>query len=253
MKVALVTGGAQGIGRGLALKLLGASPDVWSVVVVDKCRDGLSDFLLCVEKTQADKVLLVEGDTSKRSCAVDAIEQTISRFSRLDLLVNNAGGGGLGIKLEDVSEEQWHSVVNSNLSSTFFFSQIAAPHLERHRGSIVNISSTRSIQSEPDSFPYAAAKGGVESLTHALAASLANRVNVNCLRLGWIDVSSRTFGPGREQIPLSDKDHSQHFAGRVGVADDVADAILFLSRSPFICGEVLTVDGGMTRKMIYHE
>lgn len=253
MRVALVTGGAQGIGRGIALRLLRLAADPWSVVVVDRSQEGLDDLKTCIDTECADRLLLVTGDTGSRACAVIAVEQTIARFSRLDLLVNNSGGGGLGLKLEDVTEAQWHSIIDSNLSSTFFFSQVSAAHLEKVHGSIVNISSTRAVQSEPGSFPYSAAKGGVESLTHALAASLTGRVNVNCLRLGWIDVSSRAYGPDRNQIPLSEADHSQHFAGRVGSADDVADAVLFLSRSPFICGEVLTIDGGMTRKMIYHE
>ncbi|CUG93257.1 short chain dehydrogenase, putative [Bodo saltans] len=255
MKVALITGGAQGVGRGIALHLLRLREPTYNVVVVDRDQAGIDDFLAIVnrEGIAATKVAAQLRDVSKQASAQETIKEIRNQFGRLDLLVNNAGGGGLGTALEDVTEEQWNNVLNSNLSSTFFFSQAAAPLLTSAKGSIVNISSTRAVMSEPNSFPYSAAKGGVEGLTHSLACSLAGKVNVNCLRLGWIDVSGEEFGPGRIQQLLSEKDHSQHFSGRVGTASNVAEAVVFLSNAQFVCGEVLTIDGGMTRKMIYSE
>lgn len=254
-KVALITGGAQGIGRGIAERLLSSSPR-WDVVIVDRDAYGIDDFIEHVTKKRgvpADQYLTFHGDCGKKATASGAIAAAIARFHRLDLLVNNAGGGGLHTALETLSEEAWHDTINANLSSAFFFSQAAAPHLEATRGSIVNISSTRAVMSEPDSFAYAAAKGGVESLTHAFAASLSGKVSVNCLRLGWIDVSSAELGSGRQQQSLSEKDHSQHFSGRVGTVSDVADGVLYLAASSFVCGSVITIDGGMTKKMIYSE
>jgi NAD(P)-dependent dehydrogenase (short-subunit alcohol dehydrogenase family) len=255
MKVALVTGGAQGVGRGIALHLLRLQEPTYSVVVVDRDQSGIDDFLTVVgrEGISMERVATQLCDVSKQFSARNTVKEIQAQFGRLDLLINNAGGGGLGTELQEVTEDQWHSVVDSNLSSTFFFSQAAAPLLTAVRGSIVNISSTRAIMSEPNSFPYSAAKGGVEGLTHSLACSLAGKVNVNCLRLGWIDVSGEEFGPERTQYHLSEKDQSQHFSGRVGTAKDVAEAVVFLSTASFICGEVLTIDGGMTRKMIYAE
>ena len=255
-KVALVTGGAQGIGRGIVRRLLQeAVPPLWSVVVVDNNPSGVEDFqgYLVRHQLPTSRVHCHLGDVGVQQTSKDVVACVADRYGRLDLLVNNAGGGGLGVPLSDVSEDMWHAVLNSNLSSAFFFSQAAAPLLEKSRGSIVNISSTRAVMSEPDSFPYSAAKGGVESLTHALAASLAGKVNVNCLRLGWIDVSSSEYGPSRTQARLSEQDLLQHFSGRVGSADDVGSAVLFLVNAPFVCGECITLDGRMTRKMIYHD
>lgn len=253
--VALITGGAQGIGRGIAVKLLSAvvPAQQWSVAVVDKDPAGIEDFQDFIEKRglPADRVLVMFGDVGRQITAQRVVTRVVQQFGKLDLLVNNAGGGGLGVPLESVTEELWHQVLDSNLSSAFFFSQAASPFLEKVRGSIVNVSSTRAIMSEPNSFPYSASKGGVESLTHSLAVSLAGKVNVNCVRLGWVDVTASEFGAGRQQIHLSADDHKQHLAGRVGRAEDVADAVLFLSNAPFVCGECITIDGGMTKKMIY--
>lgn len=255
MKVALVTGGAQGIGRGVALHLLRLREPSFNVVIVDRDQLGIDDFLSVAnnEGYAAPRVTAHHADVTKQQVAKRIIDEIDRHYGRLDVLVNNAGGGGLGVPLQDVTEELWHGVLDSNLSSAFFFSQASAPLLTSTRGSIVNISSTRAIMSEPNSFPYSAAKGGIEGLTHSLACSLAGKVNVNCLRLGWIDVSGRDFGPGRTQCEISDADHLQHFSGRVGTAQDVAEAIVFLSNAPFVCGETLTIDGGMTKKMIYVE
>lgn len=255
MKVALITGGAQGVGRGIALHLLRLKDPTYNVVVVDRDQPGVDDFvdLASHEGFTVPRVVALNCDVSKQAAAKQTLEEINSRYGRLDLLVNNAGGGGLGVALEDVTEDQWHNALNSNLSSAFFFSQAAAPLLTVTSGSIINISSTRAVMSEPNSFPYSAAKGGVEGLTHSLACSLAGKVNVNCLRLGWIDVSGREFGPNRQQCRISANDQSQHFANRVGSASDVAEAVVYLSSASFVCGEVLTIDGGMTRKMIYVE
>jgi NAD(P)-dependent dehydrogenase (short-subunit alcohol dehydrogenase family) len=120
----------------------------------------------------------------------------------------------------------------------------AAPHLRRARGAVVNIASTRALQSEPDTEAYAAAKGGVVALTHAMAMSLGPAVRVNCISPGWIDT-------GKHRI--SRADHGQHPAGRVGRVEDIAELVAFLlsEKSGFTTGANFVVDGGMTRKMIY--
>ena len=104
------------------------------------------------------------------------------------------------------------------------------------------MASTRALQSEPDTFAYAAAKGGVTSLTHAMAVSLGPEVRVNAIAPGWINSSGEA---------LSEEDHAQHPVGRVGEPSDIADAVLYLADAGFVTGQVLVVDGGMTRKMIY--
>jgi NAD(P)-dependent dehydrogenase (short-subunit alcohol dehydrogenase family) len=116
--------------------------------------------------------------------------------------------------------------------------------MKDHGGLIVNIASTRAFMSEPDSEAYAASKGGLVSLTHALAASFApHRVRVNCISPGWIETG--------DYLKLREADHLQHFSGRVGRPEDIAKACLFLAGNDFINGENIIIDGGMTRKMIY--
>jgi NAD(P)-dependent dehydrogenase (short-subunit alcohol dehydrogenase family) len=129
----------------------------------------------------------------------------------------------------------------------------AAPHLRRAHGAIVNIASTRALQSEPDTEAYSASKGGIVALTHALAASLGPAVRVNCVSPGWIDVSARQKARKRRPARLSRADHAQHLAGRVGTPEDVAALVAFLlgEEAGFITGQNFVCDGGMTRKMIY--
>ena len=116
--------------------------------------------------------------------------------------------------------------------------------LRQSRGSIVNIASTRSAMSEPDTFAYSASKGGIVSLTHSLAASLAPDVRVNCVSPGWMDVRGEALRP---------EDHAQHWAGRVGIPADIGEMVAYLlsPKAGFITGTNMVVDGGMTRKMIY--
>ena len=132
----------------------------------------------------------------------------------------------------------------TNLASTFLLARAGEAMLRAAKGAIVTIASTRAHQSEPDSEAYAASKGGLVALTHALAASFAGDVRVNCISPGWI----LTKG-----APPSPADEAQHWAGRVGRVEDIAAAVAFLlgAAAGFITGAELVVDGGMTRKMIY--
>jgi NAD(P)-dependent dehydrogenase (short-subunit alcohol dehydrogenase family) len=131
----------------------------------------------------------------------------------------------------------------------------AAPHLRRARGAIVNIASTRALQSEPNTEAYSASKGGLVALTHALAVSLGPDVRVNCVSPGWIDVSARRKRSRRKPEALRPEDRAQHPVGRVGTPEDVAELVAFLlsDAAGFITGQDFIADGGMTRKMIYIE
>jgi len=131
----------------------------------------------------------------------------------------------------------------------------AVPHLRAARGVIVNIASTRALQSEPHTEAYSASKGGLVALTHALAISLGPDVRVNCVSPGWIDTRSWTKRSRRSSDPLPPEDHAQHPAGRVGTPGDVAELVLYLisDRAGFVTGQNFVADGGMTRKMIYRE
>jgi NAD(P)-dependent dehydrogenase (short-subunit alcohol dehydrogenase family) len=167
----------------------------------------------------------------------------VRRFGRLDALVNNAGIASPGNgPVEKLALAEWNRRIGVNLTGAFLMTKHAAPHLRRARGAIVNIASTRALQSEPDTEAYAASKGGLVSLTHALAMSLGPQVRVNCVSPGWI-----------AHTPVKKKDHAQHPVGRVGRDQDVAELVAFLlsDAAGFATGQNYVLDGGMTKKMIY--
>ena len=229
-KAALVTGGAQGIGRATAALLAEHRYRV-AVADVKAGTDSAMRFIRC--------------DISREAAVRACVRQVLQRFGRLDALVNNAGIASPGNgPIEKLKLAQWNRRIGVNLSGTFLMTKHAAPHLRRARGAIVNIASTRAVQSEPDTEAYAAAKGGLVALTHALAMSLGPQVRVNCVSPGWIDTKN---------AKLSRADHAQHPVGRVGRAEDVAELVAFLlsDAAGFVTGQNYVLDGGMTRKMIY--
>jgi len=156
----------------------------------------------------------------------------------------------------DRAAADWDRVISVNLRGAYLCSRYATPHMPRG-SAIVNIASTRALMSEPDTEPYAASKAGLLGLTHALALTLGERgIRVNAISPGWIDVSNWKKSSARRQVELSERDHGQHPAGRVGRPEDIAELCLFLSdtqRSGFITGQNFVCDGGMTKKMLYVE
>ena len=167
----------------------------------------------------------------------------IRRFGRLDGLVNNAGLANPHTgPVEKLALREWNRRIGVNLSGAFLMSKHAVPHLRRARGAIVNVASTRALQSEPGTEAYAASKAGLVGLTHALAISLGPAIRANCVSPGWI---------AHQQV--SPRDHSQHPVGRVGRDEDVAELVAYLlsDAAGFITAQNFAVDGGMTRKMVY--
>jgi NAD(P)-dependent dehydrogenase (short-subunit alcohol dehydrogenase family) len=143
---------------------------------------------------------------------------------------------------------EWHRVLDTNLTAAFLLARAAEKPLRRSRGAMVTIASTRALMSEPNTESYSASKGGLVTLTHALAISLAPDVRVNCVSPGWIET--------KDYAGLRRKDHAQHPAGRVGRPEDLAEVVAWLidgKRSGFVTGANFIVDGGMTRKMVYEE
>jgi len=227
-KVALVTGGTQGIGLAIA-KLLAERG--YRVAVADLKAAKREDFLF----VRTD----VSGEPSVRRC----VRAVVKRFGRIDALVNNAGIASPGNgPVEKLALREWQRRIGVNLTGPFLMAKHCAPHLRRHGGAIVNIASTRALQSEPGTEAYAAAKGGLVALTHALALSLGPRVRVNCVSPGWIAKQA-----------VRGKDHAQHPAGRVGRGEDIAEIVAYLlsDAAGFVTAQNFVVDGGMTKKMIY--
>jgi len=235
-RAALVTGGARGIGEAIAALLAERG---YRIAIADReAKSGRATaarigapFIRCDVAREADV----------RAC----VGQVVRRFGRLDALVNNAGIADPATgPVERLRLAQWNRRIGANLTGMFLMAKHAAPHLRRARGAIVNIASTRALQSEPDTEAYAASKGGVVALTHALALSLGPQVRVNCVSPGWIDTG---------KAKLSRADHAQHPVGRVGRTRDVAELVAFLlsEAAGFATGQNYLLDGGMTRKMIY--
>jgi NAD(P)-dependent dehydrogenase (short-subunit alcohol dehydrogenase family) len=228
MPTALVTGAARGIGAAIAARLRN---DGWDVVVADRDPAAVGRTVICDVSDEASVAALI-GD-------IAAIEK------RLDAVICNAGFG-IRKPIADLTLAEWSSVLATNLTSTFLLARASETLLRASNGAIVTIASTRAHMSEPNTEAYAAAKGGLVALTHALAISLGPDVRVNCISPGWI----LTKGPEPTQ-----EEHAFHPVGRVGTPTDVAALAAFLTGpdSRFITGSEFVIDGGVTRKMIYPE
>lgn len=241
-KVALVTGGARGIGKSIARRLLQQG---YAVIVAD-C-DAASADLTRAEYESFGPVLAVETDVADEASVQHCVAVAAHHWGRLDALVNNAGiANPRRMPVEALDLAFWNRVIGVNLTGCVLTAKHAVPLLRVSRGAIVNIASTRALQSEAHTEAYAASKGGVVALTHALAISLGPDIRVNCISPGWIAV---------RETELRVEDHAQHPVGRVGQPDDIAALAAFLlsDEAGFITGQNFIVDGGMTRKMIYRE
>lgn len=230
-KVALVTGGARGIGQAIAARLAG---DGWRLVIAD--RDAANP---------AFPARCVQADIAEEAAVTALLQGVREQEGRLDGLVCNAGFM-IRKPLRALSLAEWQSVIATNLTGCFLLVREAEALLRAARGAVLTIASTRAHQSEPDTESYAASKGGLVALTHALAVSLGPEVRVNCISPGWID----TRGEARREV-----DHAQHPVGRVGRPEDVAALATWLlgPESGFVTGAEFLADGGMTRRMIYAE
>ena len=247
--LALVTGGAHGIGRGIVAYLLKQN---WRVAFFD-LDDTAGNEIAAAFGNPAD-LLFVRCNVADESEVELALRRVISWGGRLDALVNNAGlADPVTGAVEDLTLAEWQKRLDVNLTGPFLMAKHAIPHLRGTRGTIINMASTRALQSEANTEAYAATKGGLVALTHALAVSLGPDVRVNCISPGWID--TREPDAGQEPEPLSARDHDQHPAGRVGNPDDIAAMVHYLisPQAGFVTGQNMVVDGGMVRKMIYQD
>lgn len=221
-KVAVITGGARGIGKCIRQQFEAAGAKTCVIDLLD------NDFYV--------------GDLSDQRTLEAFAQKVIEKYGRVDYLINNAAPGMYGITTG--SYEDFEYALKVGVTAPFYLSKLFMPHFTKD-ACIINISSSRDRMSQPETESYTAAKGGISALTHALAVSLAGRVRVNSVSPGWIDNNYTVYeGPDAVQQP----------AGRVGNPLDIANMVLYLcsDMAGFITGENVCIDGGMTKQMIYH-
>ena len=221
-KTAVITGGAQGIGRAVADAFLREDA---SVYIIDK---------------QPGEWFV--GDVADKGTLERFAESVIARSGRVDYLVNNALPLMKGI--DECSFEDFQYALSVGVTAPFYLTKLLMPHFAPG-ASVINIASSRDRMSQPQTESYTAAKGGIAALTHAMSVSLSGKARVNSISPGWIDTTgSDITGPDAAQQPV----------GRVGKPEDIAEMALFLcsDKAGFITGENICIDGGMTRLMIYH-
>lgn len=244
-KVCVVTGGALGIGRCLTREFAKAGARVAFIDMNQQAGEENLDYI----RSNGGQAVFFQGDIAEETVLRDFTRNVIDAFGTIDYLINNACLSKGGI-LKPCSYEEFNYVLRVGISAPYMLAQLFLPYFNKG-ASIVNISSSRAFMSQQNTESYTAAKGGITALTHALAVSLAGRVRVNAIAPGWIDTGKYHDD---EYVPrYTAGDIAQHPSKRVGEPMDIARAVMFLcdERNSFINGECITVDGGMTKLMIY--
>jgi NAD(P)-dependent dehydrogenase (short-subunit alcohol dehydrogenase family) len=250
MKIIAITGGGAGIGRGIAWHFARAG---YAVSITDSDSAAGRESLQVMREAGVEAVF-VPGDVSKPADVARWLKATKEKLGCPDVLVNNAGTE-IRKDVLKLSIAEFDHVIATNLRGTFLCSQAAAKMMAKrgHGGCIINMASTRAFMSEPGTEGYSASKGGIVALTHAMAISLSpHRIRVNAIAPGWIEVGEWQKASKAKTPHHSKADREQHPVGRVGIPEDVAKACQFIAEDAgFMTGQTLTLDGGMTVKMIY--
>ena len=251
-KVVIVTGSGHGIGNCIAIEYAKKRA---SVIIAEIDEEAGEEAKAYIQELGGD-CLFIPTDVGSEASVKNMVNTVVERYGKVDILINNAA---LSTATEHStlftrSVETFEKVMQVNVTGAYICAKYCAYHMPEG-SSIINMLSTRATMSEPHTEPYSASKGALAALTHSLANSLAHKVRVNAVSPGWIDVSQWKKKKERKFTLLTEKDHLQHLTGRVGVPEDIAHAVLFLTseEAGFITGANLVIDGGMTVKMIYAE
>lgn len=241
-----ITGGALGIGKCLTREFAEAG----AKVAFFDCNREAGEENLAFLKNAGKEALFFYGDGENPEALEEFTREVVNTYGNIDYLINNMciNRGGL---FTPCGYEDFLSVLKVGVAAPYYLTQLFLPYFNPG-GCVVNLSSTRAYQSQENTESYTAAKGGISALTHAMAVSLAGKVRVNAIAPGWIDTGSY-YQEG--YVPaVSQEDLRQHPSGRIGRPQDIARAAMFLcnERNSFINGETITVDGGMTKLMVYH-
>ncbi|MBM7703809.1 glucose 1-dehydrogenase [Metabacillus iocasae] len=242
-QVVVVTGAANGIGKEVSKQYAQKGARVLIADLDEMAGKEHENHI----REAGGEATFVKTDVRSEQDVVNLMKEAVRTYGGINILINNAGVTRWKSPY-DLSIEEWDDMININLRSVFLCSREAAKQMKQNEkgGSIVNVASTRASMSEPHTEAYAATKGGIVALTHALAISLGeDHITVNAVSPGWIETS--------DYEALRDIDHTQHPSQRVGKPSDIAKACLYLTHpeNDFVTGTNLIVDGGMTRKMIY--
>lgn len=236
-KIVVVTGGSNGIGKNIVESFL---------------SEGSKVYFIDIDKERAEKitskyknVIYYSGDIADENTLKEFVNTVLSKHNKIDYLINNACITKKGI-LSNCSYDDFNYVLKVGVTAPYMLSKLFMNNFNEG-GAIVNISSTRAYMSQEDTESYTAAKGGITALTHALSISLAGKVRVNSISPGWIETE--------ENVKHSTEDMSQHPVKRVGKVSDISNMVMFLcsDKASFITGQDITVDGGMTKLMIYND
>ena len=234
-KVVVITGGAHGIGK-KTKELFEQEGAIVEVIDINPVLNEAGEPDLAAEKHYI-------GDIANKNTLEEFASYIISKHGNIDFLINNALPPMIGI--DDCTYGEFQYALSVGVIAPFYLTKLFKDHFAEG-ACIINMSSSRDRMSQPQTESYTAAKGGIAALTHALAVSLAGKVRVNSISPGWIETGDEEWdGPDATQQPV----------GRVGKPEDIANMILFLcsDKASFITGENITIDGGMTKLMIYHD
>ncbi|QNO15294.1 glucose 1-dehydrogenase [Alkalicella caledoniensis] len=241
-KVVIITGAGKGIGKAIAQGFAQKGAKVIIAEIDTENGQGLEQQLT----SQGLIAKFVHTDAGNSKSIQDMVSDTMKEYGQIDILINNAAishNSSLWVR----DDQDWERVIAVNLSGPYYAAKYASKHMAKNSsGNIINISSTRAFMSEAKTEPYSSSKGGIDTLTHSLAVSLGEYgIRVNSIAPGWIHTG--------DEANLTKEDNKQHPTGRVGTVQDIVEACYYLAseKSSFMTGQNITIDGGMTKKMIY--